>query len=136
MARENFETKENQGKRKKDTELIRKLNCELGRIRKKQSALVKANESLDKDCSELRGESDKLCESNSILEEENYRLRALLDDHRTSRSELVEAKKIIRAQEAEIQNNGLGVLLRFFLRWNLLLLCDLILKDAGGKREA
>ncbi len=62
LARENLEAKENQGEAKKDKELIRKLNCELGRsgrIRKKQSALVKANESLAKDHSELRGGSDK-----------------------------------------------------------------------------
>lgn len=62
LARENLEAKGNQGKAKKDKELIRKLNCELGRsgrIRKKQSALVKANESLAKDHSELRGGSDK-----------------------------------------------------------------------------
>ena len=92
LERENLEAQEIQSKAKKDKELIRKLNCELGRIRKKQSALVKENESLAKDC-----------ESNAVLKEENCRLRASLDDLRSSRSELVEAKDTIRAQAAEIK---------------------------------
>lgn len=106
LEMENLEAQEIQSKAKKDKELIRKLNCELGRIRKKQSALVKENESLAKDCSELRGESEKLCESNAVLKEESCRLRASLDDLRLSRSELVEAKDTIRAQEAEIRTSA------------------------------
>ena len=105
LTRENHETTELQGKAKKNKDLIRKLSGELGRFRKKQSTLEKANESLAKENSELKINSDTLCQSNLSLKEENRNLRASIDNLRPLKPKLDEAKETIQAQKAEIQDS-------------------------------